>query len=132
MEVQWKIGAGDIARLRQLINQQKENKLVRIRRRRNLAKSKSQVRRRRFWKLMVCMRLTTQQPSGPYSHVANFARKKPFPLSYDDRFGSKPESSFNYSGWPLSSSKRTSAADGQVDWTDFPRLGLAAICKKCS
>jgi len=83
MDILWKIGAADVARVRELIGQQRENALVCVRRSRNLAKFKPPVRRKRFWKQMVCMRLTTQQLSGPNGHVARFVRTKPFPLSYE-------------------------------------------------
>ena len=40
------------------------------------------VTKARFWRAMVCMRLTSQQRSGPRSHIARFVALSDFPLSY--------------------------------------------------
>ncbi len=83
MDLEWKIGSNDIALIKALVGKQTKNALVKHRRATNLAKNKTQVRRIRFWRLMVGMRLTSVQRSGPDGHVARFIRKNPFPLSYE-------------------------------------------------
>jgi thermostable 8-oxoguanine DNA glycosylase len=65
------------------ISLQDKTKIVRDRYERNLAQSKPKITKDRFWRAMVCMRITTQTDSGPMSAVAAFQRHKPFPLSYD-------------------------------------------------
>src|SRR5262249_3000065 len=42
-----------------------------------------EITRERFWRAMVCMRLTTQQPSGPGTPVSRFQAMSPFPLRYE-------------------------------------------------
>ena len=84
MDIEWHISRDDVVRIKTLVHQQANNALVRARRAENLAKSKPQVRRNRFWYQMVSMRLTSVQRSGPHSHVARFIRTKPFPLRYKE------------------------------------------------
>lgn len=77
----WEITDSDIARLRSFVNEQSKNGLV-IHRARNCSPRKESVTKDSFWREMVCMRLTSQQKSGPDSHVAKFGDLNPFPLSY--------------------------------------------------
>jgi len=84
MDIHWLINAGDVARMKTLVESQANNALVLSRQKRNLANAKPAVTKDRFWRAMVCMRLTTRQRSGPESHVARFIRKNPFPLSYEE------------------------------------------------
>lgn len=79
MRIDWQVTPDDVARVKALIHNQRDNGLVRDRER-NLAKTKPPVSKERFWRAMVCMRLTTQQNSGPASAVAGFMRIRPFPL----------------------------------------------------
>ena len=83
MQVQWKVSQADRVRVQQLIRQQAGNPLVRARKTANLASSKPDVDRPRFWRWMASMRLTSVQRSGPNSHVAQLIRTEPFPLSYE-------------------------------------------------
>jgi len=83
MDIEWRISRKDVARIKALTRQQRGNALVRARTAANLAQSKPQIRRKRFWYQMVSMRLTSLQRSGPDSHVARFIRTDPFPVSYD-------------------------------------------------
>jgi hypothetical protein len=82
MKIIWQTSPEDILRVRALIHEQKDNPLVR-RRKGNLAKTKPQVNKSRFWIHMVQMRLTSIQRSDPDSHVSRFCRLTPFPLSYE-------------------------------------------------
>lgn len=83
MDIEWRISRKDVARIKALVRQQADNALVRARTAANLARTKPQLRRKRFWYQMVSMRLTSLQRSGPYSHVARFIRTEPFPVSYE-------------------------------------------------
>ncbi len=94
MEVEWQISGEDVTRVKALDRQQANNPLVRARRAKNLAKTKPQVRRKRFWSQMVSMRLTSVQRSGPNSYVANFIRTEPFPLGYEAACGAKRVETF--------------------------------------
>ena len=82
MKLDWQISRDDVAAVKALVSQQKNNALVQQRRTKNLAKTKPEVRRNDFWCWMVRMRLTSIQKSGPNSPVAKFNRSEPFPLSY--------------------------------------------------
>jgi predicted transport protein len=94
MKLDWQISREDVARIKAFVNQQTNNKLVQFRRANNLADIKPQVRRNDFWCQMVRMRLTSIQKSGPNSHVSNFNRTKPFPLSYKLLCSTKKPESF--------------------------------------
>ncbi len=94
MEVEWQISDEDVRHVQELVRQQADNALVRERRAKNLSEDKPQVRKKQFWSQMVSMRLTSVQRSGPNSHVANFIRKKPFPLGYDAACGANRVETF--------------------------------------
>lgn len=94
MDIQWLVGADDVARVEALIKSQSDNALVRMRRKINLADTKPPITKERFWRAMVCMRLTTQQRSGPKSHVVRFIRKNPFPLAYSTTRSARPTEGF--------------------------------------
>jgi hypothetical protein len=80
---EWRVTAADTACAKAVVEKQDKTKIVRDRYERNLAKVQSPVTKDRFWRAMVCMRITTQTPSGPKSAVAAFQRHQPFPLSYE-------------------------------------------------
>jgi hypothetical protein len=82
MRIHWQISNADVAKVRELIDQQKKEPLVRERLRANCAKFKRHVRRRRFWQQMVSMRLTTLARVTRNSPVGRLAKARPFPLSY--------------------------------------------------
>jgi len=82
MHIDWQVTSDDVARVKALIQNQRGNGLVRDRAR-NLAETKPSVSEDRFWRAMVCMRLTTLQNSGPTGAVARFMRTEPFPLPPD-------------------------------------------------
>src|ERR1700756_2263927 len=83
MRLEWKIEPADVVRLQAFVSSQEATTVVRVRRAVNLASTKPVVTENRLWKALVCMRLTTQQKSGPESHVSRFSRKNPFPLSLE-------------------------------------------------
>jgi hypothetical protein len=94
MKFQWRIDRRDAARVKALIREQSNNAFVKHRKSKNLAREKRSVRRSEFWRLMVSMRLTSIQRSGPRSHVTKFNRTRPFPLSYPAVRGAKRPKAF--------------------------------------
>jgi len=82
MKLQWQIEDKDVVHVKAAVAGKAGNALIRARQQRNLAETKPGVTKRRFWRAMVSMRLTTRQKSGPDSHVARFIRLNPYPLTY--------------------------------------------------
>lgn len=83
MRIQWDITLEDARRASAVITANRKTELVLDRRRRNLVAEKPEVTRERLWKAMICMRMTTQQKSGPGTPVSRFQRTEPFPLGYE-------------------------------------------------
>jgi hypothetical protein len=83
MDIIWHVTADDKACVKAFIDEQRNTPLVCDRYDRNLAESKCKVTEERFWRAMVCMRLTTQAPSGPNSKVSKFQSLSPFPFTCD-------------------------------------------------
>jgi N-glycosylase/DNA lyase len=77
------VSAPDIARVKEVVDKYISDPWVRDRHSRNLAESKPKVSKETFWQVMVSMRLTTLQESGPLSQVAEFNQTRPFPLRYE-------------------------------------------------
>ena len=94
MKIEWRITDEDAKRVKNLIDRQKNNALVRVRIKRNCASVKRNVRRGQFWQQMVSMRLTSQQNSSPDAPVGRFARERPFPLRYEAMQESKGVQAF--------------------------------------
>jgi hypothetical protein len=83
MNIEWHITSADKACVKALIEKQRESALVRDVYARNLAKRKSEITKDRFWRVMVCMRLTTLARVSPKGKLAIFQSMSPFPLAYD-------------------------------------------------
>ncbi len=94
MKILWKVSSEDVRRIKEIVNKQAQNHLVRKRRLKNLAKAKPRVTRDDVWTLMVKMRLTSVQKSGPNSHVTRFNSSKPFPLNYNSLCNAKKPKTF--------------------------------------
>jgi N-glycosylase/DNA lyase len=82
MKLRWEISQQDVQLVKATIARASNNSLVADRRARNLANNKPPVDRPRLWKALLCMRLTSQQRSGPNSPVARFSGLRPFPLTW--------------------------------------------------
>jgi hypothetical protein len=82
MHISWQVTPDDVARVNALIRNQRDNGLVRERER-NLAETKPAVTDERFWRAMVCMRITSMTYAGPTGAVGRFMRIDPFPLPCD-------------------------------------------------
>lgn len=84
LEFSWSITEEDIRRVKRFVRQHETRRFVVERRKRNLALSKPEITKDRFWKAMVGSRLTSVQRAGPLSPVSCFLNRQPFPLPYDE------------------------------------------------
>jgi hypothetical protein len=82
MRFEWIVGALDARRIAAFVQRMDANPFVQRRKRINLH-PKTPVGREAFWHCMSCARLTTQQRSGPDSHVGRFVQSTPFALRYE-------------------------------------------------
>lgn len=73
--------AADVEIVRAFCEAHRRKKLVEFRQQKNLAAAKPEMTKARFWRALVCMRLTSRQKSGPDSAVVRLAIAKPFPLA---------------------------------------------------
>lgn len=83
MKLLWQIDAADVERARGFVALHRGNAFVQHRIKKNLAPTKPAVTKAQVWQEMVACLLTTQQRSGPQSHVTRFIKTEPSPLSYD-------------------------------------------------
>ena len=83
MEIIWRVGPDEITRLRSFVTVRQENPFVRYRIARNVSGPPTTVEVGLFWERLVGALLTSQQRSGPNSHISQFLRSRPFRLSYD-------------------------------------------------
>lgn len=84
MRLLWCVEDGDVRKVKNFYNKNKNNDLVVWRRELNIERGFSRFSRDAFWKEMVGCLLTTQARSGPNSPVARFVSQKPFPLRYEE------------------------------------------------
>ena len=75
--------AADVQLVKDFCNARRDKKLVQFRISKNLNEKKSPVKKDRFWRALVCMRLTSRQKSGPNSAVTRLISKRPFPLAIE-------------------------------------------------
>ena len=80
MKIEIRSAAKDVLLVKALIEEQAGSKLVVDRRQRNLSTRKPMVDQARFWRALVCMRLSSRQKSGPGSAISRFRVTQPFPL----------------------------------------------------
>ena len=83
MKIVWEIDAGDIARVKRFFDLHGDNPFVRGRIATNLGDHKPPVTEELFWEVMIACLLTTQQRSGPGSHVTRFILSSPFLLRHE-------------------------------------------------
>lgn len=82
MKIIWQIETSDIQKVKAMDEAHQNNAFVRNRIRRNVKKNIPEVTREIFWDALVACLLTTQQRSGPDSHVTRFISAHPFALNY--------------------------------------------------
>src|SRR4051794_28225550 len=83
MKIVWEIDAGDVARARQFFDLHRSNPFVRGRVASNLSDRKPPVTKELFWEVLIACLLTTQQRSGPGSHVTRFISTSPCLLRHE-------------------------------------------------
>lgn len=83
MKIVWQVEPDDVARLSTFVSDQRDNFFVRSRIERNVTNPPTPVEIDWFWQVLVACLLTSQQRSGPESHVSQFLASEPFPLSYE-------------------------------------------------
>lgn len=84
MKLIWQIDEDDIKKVKEFYNTHCDNSFVKTRMERNINNIGLSLTKEFFWKSMVCALLTTQQKSGPFSHVTRFMNSDPFLLSLDN------------------------------------------------
>lgn len=83
MEINWHITTDDEAFVKAILEQQHETELVRGRYKWNLAETKEPLTMERFWREMVCSRLTTLASGSPLDKFEQLASGSGFPLAYE-------------------------------------------------
>jgi hypothetical protein len=79
----WDVSADDASRVRTFLAKHGQTKFMKDREARNLRSDKPELTRDEVWTVLVGCLLTTQQRSGPASHVSRILDERPFPLSYE-------------------------------------------------
>jgi len=80
MDIAFHVTESDLDAVRRLVGENGKNSLVEVRRERNVCRKIPPLTPERCWKAHMMCLLTTQQRSGPASHVHRFLTKSPFPL----------------------------------------------------
>jgi hypothetical protein len=83
VKIKWGITMDDKARVKAIIEQQRDTELVRGRRMWNLAEAKKKVERAEFWCEMVCSRLTALAAGDALEKFEQLAHGSEFPLDYN-------------------------------------------------
>ncbi len=82
MEFKYIITDEDIKKVVEFVKEQ-DNTFVKGRIKKNVSEQPLKLDKNEFWDWLVSCLLTTQQRSGPNSHITKFISLKPFPLSYE-------------------------------------------------
>lgn len=83
MNLRWEITSDDVARIQDFYRRHEGSLFVRKRIEKTSNQLVSAVTLESFWFAMISCLLTTQQQSGPKSHVSRFIATRPFPLRYE-------------------------------------------------
>ena len=83
MKLIWQIDSDDIARVKKFFDLHRANAFVKMRVATNLSDDKPPVTKELFWEVMLACMLTTQQRSGPGSHVTRFISTSPCLLRHE-------------------------------------------------
>jgi hypothetical protein len=82
VRLRWQISRRDAAFVRQFVRERLASRFVKVRIQRNVKGGHKPLTRSAFWDVLISCLLTTQQRSGPGSHVARFVGLRPSPLAY--------------------------------------------------
>lgn len=96
MNINWEVTQVDVQTVSELIENQRLKPFFVERTKWNLARLRPKVTKNRFWRAMVCMRLTTLAKSGPGTNLAKFQALKPFPLAYETMLRRTSKKDFIY------------------------------------
>jgi len=80
MDIAFHVTENDLEAVRRLVRENGDNPLVEIRRERNVRGETPPLTEEGCWQAHMMCLLTTQQRSGPTSHVHRFLTTRPFPL----------------------------------------------------
>ena len=83
MKIVWEVDAGDVARVQAVLRPPRRQPVREGRVATNLSDHKPPVTKELFWEVMVACLLTTQQRSGPGSHVTRFISTSPCLLRHE-------------------------------------------------
>lgn len=83
MKFETVVPKAEIQSIKEFVSTQSDRRFYKFREATNLAATKPPIIKDRFWRALVCMRLTSQQKSGPTGPVATLSATNPFPLSLD-------------------------------------------------
>lgn len=83
MEISWKITEEDVKIIKNFYKKHMNKTFVKHRIEKNIKEPWQKFSKDIFWEVMVACLLTTQQRSGPNSHVTKFLCTVPFALTYD-------------------------------------------------
>jgi hypothetical protein len=82
MEIAWEISEEDVKIIKNFCKKHMNKTFVKHRIEKNIKGPCQEFSKDIFWEVMVACLLTTQQRSGPNSHVTKFLCIEPFPLTY--------------------------------------------------
>jgi hypothetical protein len=83
VKIIWQIDAADIARVKEFFDLRRDSLFVKKRIATNLKDDKPPVTKELLWEVMIACMLTTQQRSGPGSHVTRFIATNPCLLRHE-------------------------------------------------
>lgn len=81
--VEWRFADGEVDRIQEIVASQNENPFVRKRREQNVEPVEINISKDQFWNAHLAALLTSQQRSGPDSHVSRFLKGEIHTLSLD-------------------------------------------------
>lgn len=81
MKFETVVSKAEVQSIKEFVSTQSDRRFYKFREATNLAALKPPVTKDRFWRALVCMRLTSQQKSGPTGPVATLSATNPFLLS---------------------------------------------------
>jgi hypothetical protein len=83
MNIEWIVTNRDISKIQEFYQSRIDSKFVKNRESKNIQRLDLDLSPDRHWRVLVNCLLTTQQRSGPKSHIYKFLHENPFPLSLE-------------------------------------------------
>ncbi|POG55097.1 hypothetical protein [Haloferax marisrubri] len=82
-QISWEFSESEINNVRKIVNRQEHNPFVQERRERNVVAAEIKITADQFWNAHLAALLTSQQRSGPESHVSQFLKEEIHSVSLD-------------------------------------------------